>query len=259
VTTPHARLRLIGNQIPPLIALTVLWMLLWGEFSWLNLLVGLVVGIVVTVVFYLVPVQLSGRVHPLQASMFFVRLLQDIVLASVEVSWLAVKPGLVTRNAILEVRLRTRSDLILTWTGVATSIVPGSIVVDIDREASILYLHVLNMHSARDVERFRRRVQDTERRLVRGFGSREDVERMRGVLPEKRLATRRAARAAGTESGKGVSWCCRLWPWSRRSCSRSGRYWPCTASSSVRACSTGSSPRMCWWQRSSARSRPKWR
>ncbi|TFC81850.1 Na+/H+ antiporter subunit E [Cryobacterium sp. TMS1-20-1] len=194
MTTPRERRGAVGNQIPPLIALIVLWMLLWGEFSWLNLLVALVVGIVVTVAFYLVPVQLSGRLHPLHTVVFFVRLILDIVRASIDVSWLAVKPRLVTSNAILEIRLRTRSDLILTWTAVATSIVPGSIVVDIDRESSILYLHVLNMQSARDIESFRRRVLDTERRIVRGFGSSEDVERMRGVRP----ADRRAARLKGT-------------------------------------------------------------
>ncbi|TFB73381.1 Na+/H+ antiporter subunit E [Cryobacterium glaciale] len=197
VPTRRVRLEAVGNQIPPLIALIVLWMLLWGEFSWLNLLVGIMVGIVVTVAFYLVPVQLSGRVHPLHTVVFFVRLILDIVRASIDVSWLAVKPRLVTSNAILEIRLRTRSDLILTWTAVATSIVPGSIVVDIDRESSILYLHVLNMNSAGDIESFRRRVLDTERRIVRGFGSREDVERMRGVRP----ANRRAARS----NGKGQS------------------------------------------------------
>lgn len=193
VPTRRVRLEAVGNQIPPLIALIVLWMLLWGEFSWLNLLVGFMVGIVVTVAFYLVPVQLSGRVHPLHTAVFFVRLILDIVRASIDVSWLAVKPRLVTSNAILAIRLRTRSDLILTWTAVSTSIVPGSIVVDIDRESSILYLHVLNMHSAGDIERFRRRVLDTERRIVRGFGSREDIERMRGVLP----ANRRTARSIG--------------------------------------------------------------
>ena len=186
MTTPRERRGAVGNQIPPLIALVVLWMLLWGEFSWLNLLVGLLVGIVVTVAFYLVPVQLSGRLHPLHTVVFFVRLLLDIVRASIDVSWLAVKPRLVTSNAILAIQLRTRSDLILTWTAVATSIVPGSIVIDIDRESSILFLHVLNMQSARDIERFRRRVLDTERRIVRGFGSREDVERMRGVRPASR-------------------------------------------------------------------------
>ena len=200
MTTKHERLEAVGNQIPPLIALTVLWMLLWGEFSWLNLLVGFVVGMIVTVAFYLVPVQLSGRLHPLHTVIFFVRLIVDIARASIEVSCLAVKPRLVTSNAILKIRLRTRSDLILTWTGVATSIVPGSIVVDIDRESSILFLHVLNMHSARDIERFRRRVLDTERRIVRGFGSYEDVERMRGVLPENRLTARRAARTKGKGS-----------------------------------------------------------
>ena len=198
MTTPRERLDAVGNQIPPLIALIVLWMLLWGEFSWLNLLVGVLVGIVVTVAFYLVPVQLSGRLHPLHAVVFFVRVILDIVRASIDVSWLAVKPRLVTSNAILAIRLHTRSDLILTWTAVASSIVPGSIVVDIDRESSILYLHVLNMHSARDIESFRRRVLDTERRIVRGFGSREDVERMRGVRPaDRRTARRHAQRMKG--------------------------------------------------------------
>jgi len=194
MSTPRERLGAVGNQIPPLVALILLWMLLWGEFSWLNLLVGFVVGVVVTVAFFLVPVQLSGRLHPLHTVIFFVRLVVDIVRASIDVSWLAVKPRLVTRNAILEIRLRTRSDLILTWTAVATSIVPGSIVIDIDRESSILFLHVLNMHSAGDIERFRRRVFDTERRIVRGFGSHEDVERMRGVRPENGLSARRVAR-----------------------------------------------------------------
>ncbi|WP_104193311.1 Na+/H+ antiporter subunit E [Cryobacterium sp. Y82] len=192
MTTPRERLEAIGNQIPPLIALIVLWMLLWGEFSWLNLLVAFVVGLVVTVAFYLVPVQLSGRVHPLHTVVFFVRLILDIVRASIDVSWLAVKPRLIASNAILAIRLHTRSDLILTWTAVATSIVPGSIVVDIDRESSILYLHVLNMHSAAHIESFRRQVLDTERRIVRAFGSREDVERMRGVIPANRLDARRA-------------------------------------------------------------------
>ncbi|WP_166783942.1 Na+/H+ antiporter subunit E [Cryobacterium sp. Hz9] len=201
MTTPRERLAAVGNQIPPLIALIVLWMLLWGDFSWLNLLTGFVVGMVVTVGFYLVPVQLSGRVHPLRTVVFFVRLVVDIVWASIDVAWLAVKPRLVTSNAILAIRLHTRSDLILTWTAVATSIVPGSIVVDIDRESSILYLHVLNMHSAGDIESFRRRVQNTERRIVRGFGSREEVERMRGVRPENRRAARRAKRM----NGKGTS------------------------------------------------------
>ncbi|MFO7690749.1 MAG: Na+/H+ antiporter subunit E [Cryobacterium sp.] len=198
MTTTKERLAAVANQVPPLITLTVLWMLLWGEFSWLNVLVGLTVSLVVTVAFYLVPVQLSGRLHPWHTVAFFVRLLIDIVRASVEVAWLAVKPRLVTSNAILAIPLRTRSDLILTWTAVATSIVPGSIVIDIDRENSTLFLHVLNMGSARDIERFRRRVLDTERRIVRGFGSHEDVERIRGVLPENRI-TQRVRRAQLTQ------------------------------------------------------------
>ncbi|MBB5639663.1 Na+/H+ antiporter subunit E [Cryobacterium roopkundense] len=183
MTTGKERLVSVANQVPPALALVLLWMLLWGEFTWLNFVSGLGFAILVSVVFYLPPVQLSNRVNPWFVLVFLVRLIVDIVRASIDVAGLALSPRLVTSNAILAVHLRTRSDLILTWTAVATSIVPGSIVVDIDREHSTLYLHVLNMHSAGGIERFRREVLDTERRIIRAVGSREDVERLRGVVP----------------------------------------------------------------------------
>lgn len=183
MTTGKSRLVSVANQVPPVLALVVLWMLLWGEFSWINFVSGLGLAILVSITFYLPPVQLSDRVSPWFVLVFFVRLLVDIVRASITVAGLALSPRLVTSNAILAVHLRTRSDLILTWTAVATSIVPGSIVVDIDREHSTLYLHVINMHSAGAIERFRREVLDTERRIIRAVGSRQDLERLRGIVP----------------------------------------------------------------------------
>ncbi|KFF60132.1 hypothetical protein JF66_06465 [Cryobacterium sp. MLB-32] len=183
MSTGKERLVSVANQVPPALALVLLWMLLWGEFTWLNFVTGLGMAVLVSVAFYLPPVQLSNRVNPWFVLVFFVRLLIDIARASIDVAGLAFSPRLVTSNAILAVHLRTRSDLILTWTAVATSIVPGSIVVDIDREHSTLYLHVLNMRTGGGLERFRREVLDTERRIIRAVGSRQDLERLRGVVP----------------------------------------------------------------------------
>jgi len=189
MTTGKERLVSVANQLPAIGALVLLWMLLWGEFSWLNFVTGIAMAVLVSIVFYLPPVQLSNRLNVWFLLLFFVRLIIDIVRASVDVAGLALSPRLVTSNAILAVHLRTRSDLILTWTAVATSIVPGSIVVDIDREHSTLYLHVLNMRSAGGLERFRRDVIDTERRIIRAVGSRQDVERLRGIVPPAESAT----------------------------------------------------------------------
>jgi len=175
------RLAGIRNQLPLWLGLVLLWMLLWGSFSWLNLVTGALLASLISVVFYLPAVQLSGRVNLVRTVLFLIRLLGDIVRASVQVAWLALSPvrrPAGARTAILAVPLRTRSDLILTWTAVATSIVPGSIVIDTDRVSSTLYLHVLNVRTPAEIERFRATVLATERRIVRAFGSREDLERL---------------------------------------------------------------------------------
>lgn len=185
MSTVKERLGGFISQLPLFLGLVLLWALLWGRFSWLNLLTGVLFAAIVSVVFYLPAVQLSGRINLWRSAWLFVRLFWDIVRASVNVSWLALGPGYTASNAILAVHLRTRSDLILTWTAVATSIVPGSIVVDIERVDSTLYLHVINMHDAAETDKFRASVLATERRIVMAFGSRDDVERIRRVRVEE--------------------------------------------------------------------------
>jgi multicomponent Na+:H+ antiporter subunit E len=178
------------NQLPLFLGLVLLWALLWGRFSWLNLVTGAVFAAIVSVVFYLPAVQLSGRVNLWRTLWLFGKLLWDIGRASINVAWLALGPRYTATNAIMAVHLRTRSDLILTWTAVATSIVPGSIVVDIERIDSTLYLHVINMHNTDETDRFRASVLATERRIVMAFGSHEDVERVSRVQTEEtRLGT----------------------------------------------------------------------
>ncbi|TFC82632.1 Na+/H+ antiporter subunit E [Cryobacterium cheniae] len=194
MSTPKRRLTTFLNQVPLFLGLVLLWMLLWGAFSWLNVLTGILLAAVVSVGFYLPAVQLGLRLNPWFTLLYLARLGFDIVRGSLQVAALALSPRYTPSNAIVAVHLRTRSDFILTLTGVSTSIVPGAIVVDVDRVRSTLYLHVLNVHRPEQVERFRNGVLAEEHRIVMALGSREDVERLRQVSGEDRSEQNQRAR-----------------------------------------------------------------
>ncbi|RLP83759.1 Na+/H+ antiporter subunit E [Mycetocola lacteus] len=160
------------------LGLLLLWCLLWGSFTPLTIITGILVSLGVSFTFYLPGVELSGRVNPWRVIVFFVVLGWDILRASIQIAWLAFAPSFKPGNAIVGIPLNTRSDLIMSWTSTAISIVPGSIVVDLDRSGSILYVHVIDVHSEEDIQRFIQEVLDTERRLVLAIGSKAEVVRV---------------------------------------------------------------------------------
>ena len=167
------------QQLPLLIGLIVLWMALWGEVTLLSLLSGLVVALVVSLVFYLPPVELGGRINVLWSLAFLGRFLFDLIVASVQVAWLALRPRGISSNAVIAAPLATRSDFIMTLVATALSLVPGSIVVEVDREQSILYLHVIDVGTPEGADRFREKVRRVERGIVRAIGSKQDLEAVR--------------------------------------------------------------------------------
>src|SRR6185436_15281271 len=97
--------------------LICMWVLLWGVFSWANLISGLVVSAVVLTVFPLPPLTFAGRPRPLGLLRFALRFVADLVRASAQLSWLAFRVGPQPRSAIIRVPLRVCSDLVLTLTG----------------------------------------------------------------------------------------------------------------------------------------------
>ncbi len=165
-------------QLPLLIVLVVLWMLLWGSVSWLNLVTGILLAVAVSYFFYLPPVEFSGRFNVFWFLVFVARFAAELVLGSFQVAFQALSRRGVQRNAVLAIRLRTNSDFIMTLTATTLSLVPGSLVIEADRLRHVLYVHVLNAFTTEDVELLRSRALGVERRLVRALGSREDVKRV---------------------------------------------------------------------------------
>jgi multicomponent Na+:H+ antiporter subunit E len=179
---PRWRDRLLAGAV-----LVTVWMLLWGVFSWASLISGLLVAAVVITVFPLPPVTLAGRPHPLALLRLAWRFLTDLVAASFQLAVLAFRFGHQPRSAIIRVPLRVPSDLVLTLTGEAVSLVPGSLIVDTDRASTTLYIHVIGVADRAAVERFRHEVYETEARIVRAIGSDDEIRRLDDPPPaEKR-------------------------------------------------------------------------
>ena len=71
------------------------------------------------------------------------------MLSSVQVAWLAVKPGPPPLTAVLRVRLAVKSDLVLALGANIITLIPGSIVLEIDQTRRVLYMHVIDVGSER--------------------------------------------------------------------------------------------------------------
>ncbi|MBF9128919.1 Na+/H+ antiporter subunit E [Plantactinospora sp. S1510] len=164
--------------------LVAVWSLLWGEFTLGNLLGGAVVAVVVLVFLPLPRVTFGGRLRPLALADLVVRFVFQLVVASVQVAWVAVRPGQPPRNAIIAVRLRVRSDLNLTLTAEVLSLVPGTLIVEADRETGTLYVHVLDVRSAEQLAQSRARILTLEARLVRAVGSDAELRLLSSTQPE---------------------------------------------------------------------------
>ena len=180
------RWQAVWRQAPLLVGLVVLWVFLWDHVDVLTITTGVVLAVAVTRALYLPPVLLSGRFDPWRALLLGLRMMFDVVRASIQVAFNAVWPGWQPTNAIIAVQLLTRSDLVTTLTAEAISVVPGTVVVDIDRERGLLYLHALGTRTAEDLDRVRRQVLGTEERIVLAIGTREQAAAVREARRHRR-------------------------------------------------------------------------
>jgi multicomponent Na+:H+ antiporter subunit E len=177
VEPSRTRLR---HQLPLLGWLVLVWVLLWGTWSWANVLSGLLVGLVVMVLLPLPPVVGSTRVRPLPLLVFVGHFLVDLVVSGAQVAWRALGPAGVRQGAIVRVQLRADSDLLLTVVAETISLVPGSLVLDLDREERLIAIHLLHADDLDDVARQKAAVLATEERIVRAFGTAADIEGLTG-------------------------------------------------------------------------------
>jgi multicomponent Na+:H+ antiporter subunit E len=149
-----------------LVWLMLVWILLWGNFSWANVLSGFAVAAGITLLLPLPVMPVEGRLHPLSLLRFVALVGWYLVESSLQVAWLALKPGAPPVNAVLRARVAVKSDLVLALLVNAINLTPGTMVVEIDKDRRLLYVHVLDVGSPRAVTRFFHQTTQMERLLI---------------------------------------------------------------------------------------------
>lgn len=165
-------------QLPLLLALVAFWLVLWGHVDVISVVTGIIFSVIIVEVFYLPAVDLSGRINLWWTLVFFVKFVYRLVSASLIVAWLAVRPAKPPLGSVISVQLRTRSDFILTLTAEVNMLIPGSMVVEVDRMHSVLYLHVLDASTDESVESVKALALDVEEGLALALGTRDDLWRV---------------------------------------------------------------------------------
>jgi multicomponent Na+:H+ antiporter subunit E len=154
--------------------LILVWVLLWGSASAANIIGGFAVAVLIIVLLPLPVVPVEGRLHPLSLLWLIAVVTYELIVSSVQMAWLAIRPGPPPLNAVLRVKMTIKSDLVLALAVNIITLIPGSIVLEIDQERRLLYVHVIDVGSEESVSRFYRNVARVERLLVAAFEREND-------------------------------------------------------------------------------------
>ena len=152
--------------------LSLLWLVLWRDFTVPNALSGLAVAAAVTTLFPGTspsPLRHTLRLHWMLAFLgyFHWKLLEANYVLAREV----VTPRDHTRSGIIAVPVEGLSDLLVTLIANAITLTPGTVTLEVRRgDPAVLYVHVLHLH---DTERVRRDVHRLQDLALRAFGARE--------------------------------------------------------------------------------------
>ncbi len=168
-----------GGWTPYLLALgalVLIWMALWGSASLIVILIGLVVSALILLVFPLPTMMFRFGLHPWRALVLVATFLWDVVVASIQVGWLAIRPR-APKPQVTTVQLASDSDLLEALTALAVSLVPGSLIVDADSETRTLTIHVLDAEN-RSMTEFADQVLAQERRIRLALGDGEEINNM---------------------------------------------------------------------------------
>ncbi|WP_411741330.1 MULTISPECIES: Na+/H+ antiporter subunit E [unclassified Rhodococcus (in: high G+C Gram-positive bacteria)] len=149
--------------------LTAIWVLLWGNVSAANILGGIAVGLLIMVLLPLPRVPVEGRIHVFSLVKLAVVFLYYAMESSFSVAWLAIRPKAPPVTGVLRCRIAIKSDLVLTLFVDAMNLVPGTMVLEIDRTRRLLYVHVLDMGTQKAVDGFYAYVRNLEKLFIAAF------------------------------------------------------------------------------------------
>ncbi|GGC61595.1 Na+/H+ antiporter subunit E [Hoyosella rhizosphaerae] len=166
--------RRVRSRMFGVLALATVWVLLWGTLSIGNVLSGIAVGLAVVLLFPLPRIPIRGRFHLTSFIALNFVIATMLVRATLQVTWITLRPGPPPKCAILKRRLSVQSDIVLTLIVDALSLIPGSLVLQVDKVQRVVFIHVLDVSDKRAIADFHRNTDQLERWFIRAFERPED-------------------------------------------------------------------------------------
>lgn len=199
-------LRTYFPSLSAILWMTLVWTFLWGDVSWGNIVNGALLSILIAVAFPMPRVPTALTFRPLAVVWLAVRFVWDMMSSAFRVAAVAFRPGTPT-SAVVRVQLRSHSDLILATTAGMTTLIPGSVAINVHRLTGVIYLHVFDVpedNAEAYLAEFHETVMRQEERLLRAFGPKAMLADA-GYVPGWRPGSG-DLRARGTRgSGGGVA------------------------------------------------------
>ncbi|WP_336087831.1 Na+/H+ antiporter subunit E [Nocardia sp. SSK8] len=152
-----------------LVWLTIVWVALWGDLSIANVVAGLVVAVVVVFALPLPLIPVAGWFHPVPFLKLVVVSVYYALESSLQVAWFGIRPAGPPVSGVLRVHLAFRSDLVLVMCTDLLNLIPGTMVLELDRPRCVVYVHVLDVGSEAAVEKFYRITRRLEGLMIDTF------------------------------------------------------------------------------------------
>ncbi|OFL71466.1 sodium:proton antiporter [Corynebacterium sp. HMSC063G05] len=178
----------VAAKRPPRISIllflftVIIWVMLWGEVTFANVLSGILVATLLNLAMPIPPnsaldINFGGMVR------LFGSWTIDFVKASISVAWLAIRRDDPPPTAIIKVPMRTNDDISLTTAMALINLQPGGIIVDIDKREKTLTMHILDASSTSKVAEQINQLTRIERRVIRAFENRDVNEQPTKSVP----------------------------------------------------------------------------
>lgn len=134
--------------------LTVVWVVLWRDLSVSNVVSGLVLGAAVLALFPFRDHPPPLTLRPLPLLHFAAVFAWSVVKANAVIAWEVITPANRINEGVVAVHLTTDHPVVVTMVSHAIILAPGTMVIDIDHDAStVIYVHVLHLRSVEQVRR----------------------------------------------------------------------------------------------------------
>lgn len=142
----------LRRYVPTVLWIVLVWLALWGDLSWANVVGGVLVAVLVLVAVRLPAREATYRLSVVPASAYLARFAKDLVVATAQVARQVFWPVERLRPAILEVPMQGTDPLVLALVANSITLTPGTMTLDVDERRGLLWVHVLHLEEGGDAD-----------------------------------------------------------------------------------------------------------